>query len=219
MAAITIRRYRNSDHDAVRLLFSEGNMEHVTAAYVFALKVPRVYIPLLLLFGCMLMVTGSYLLSVVGLVALLAVLWWALKSKYHEYVVLCLRDDLQDIEQSYMMKTNSCFWVVEAEGRVVGTVGAQPSEHNSDEMELRRLRVVQDQRKKGIGKALCLKVIDFARERGYKAVSLETDAVQYAAQNLYEHLGFKKYMVQSWKSRIGKYTTLFIMSYRYNIRA
>ncbi|KAG8453249.1 hypothetical protein GDO86_000035 [Hymenochirus boettgeri] len=219
MATITIRRYRNSDHDAVCLLFSEGNMEHVTAAYFYILRVPRVYIPLLLLFGCMLMVTNSYLLSVLGLSALVAVGWWSLNSRYHQYVSSRLKGDLYDIDDSYMEKTNCCFWVAEIDGGVVGTVAVRPAEDSDDEMILKRLCVAKSQRKKGIGKALCMKVIDYARERGYKAVSLETDVIQYDAQTLYERMGFNKYTVQIRPNLFGKCTTFSSFWYRYEIKS
>lgn len=55
---------------------------------------------------------------------------------------------------------------------------------------LRRLAVVPLERNQGIGRRLVAFALDLARERGFKAVVLQTDEDMVAARRLYESLGF-----------------------------
>eukprot|EP00079_Xenopus_tropicalis_P010930 XP_002936328.2 PREDICTED: probable N-acetyltransferase camello [Xenopus tropicalis] len=217
MGSFSIRKYRKKDYAAVCHLFAEGTMEHFPAACLYVLKAPRVYVTLLLLFASMLLGTKSYILSFTCLAAILAGGWWVINSKYHNYVIEIQREDLQDIETTYMVRSNSCFWVAESDGKVVGMVAAQPSEESEDEMVLKRLCVGRDHRRKGIAKALCLKVIGFAKECGYKAVCLETDIIQYSAQKLYQRIGFQKYRLKVHQGLFGKCTTFSSLYYKYTV--
>src|ERR1700760_2632641 len=58
--------------------------------------------------------------------------------------------DIDDIEQAYMQQEGSHFWVAENHERlVVGMVGVQ--QHEPGVGEIRRLRVLKDHRRRGIG--------------------------------------------------------------------
>ncbi|KAM4807593.1 putative N-acetyltransferase camello [Rhinophrynus dorsalis] len=217
MANFSIRRYKSSDYEAVRLLFTQGMMEHIPASCFYLLKLPQVHVALFIPFIILFMISKSYTLCFGSLAVLLAAGWYAMNSEFHQYVDESLRDDLLDIEKSYMFGGNSCFWVAEFNGKVVGMVGVQPAQGSKDEMVLRRMSVAKDQRSHGIAKALCMKVIDFTRQSGCKRVTLETSMVQYAAQKLYERLGFQKTNVKIIPSFFGRFSNFSIFQYKYNI--
>ncbi|KAM4708938.1 putative N-acetyltransferase camello isoform 1-T3 [Discoglossus pictus] len=219
MTRFSIRKYKHSDHDPVRLLFAQGMYEHLPATSFYILKVPQVHITLLVVFIILLVISRSYLLSIISLAVLLAAGWHVLKSEFHQYVTQCYREDLLDIEKSYMECDRSCFWVAESNGKIVGMVGIQPVTDSNDEMVLRRMSVAKDHRGQGIAKALCLMVIDFAHQHKCKVVSLQTSMVQYDAQKLYERVGFKKIHVEILPTFFGRFTNYSILSYAYNINA
>jgi len=56
--------------------------------------------------------------------------------------------------------------------------------------ELKRLFVVPHLQRAGLGRALCARAIDAARERGFKRMILDTADVQFEALSLFEGLGF-----------------------------
>jgi ribosomal protein S18 acetylase RimI-like enzyme len=61
----------------------------------------------------------------------------------------------------------------------------------TDQAHLRMLGVSPAHRGKGIARALMVACIDLARARGRRVMTLETDAVMVAAQQLYVSLGFR----------------------------
>uniref|UniRef100_A0A803J260 N-acetyltransferase 8 gene 5 n=1 Tax=Xenopus tropicalis TaxID=8364 RepID=A0A803J260_XENTR len=217
MADVSIRKYRNSDYDVVHSMFVEGMMEHLPASYSYLLKLPQLHLTVSLLLLVIFLATGSYLLTLATLALLLAGGWYEMKFEFCQYVSQSQKGDLLDIQTTYMMRSNSCFWVAESEGKVVGMVAAQPSEESEDEMVLKRLCVGRDHRRKGIAKALCLKVIGFAKECGYKAVCLETDIIQYSAQKLYQRIGFQKYRLEVHQGLFGKCPTFLSLYYKYTV--
>ncbi|XP_018426272.1 PREDICTED: probable N-acetyltransferase camello [Nanorana parkeri] len=218
MAEFTIRVYKNRDYNAVRILFTEGMLEHIPATCAYMLKLSRAQFILFISFISLLLVSRSYLLSLFSLAVVFMAARRQLTKEYHQYVDRCQREDLLDIEESYMASNNSCFWVAESNGRVVGMVAVQSVPHSSEAMVLRRLSVAKDQRHKGIAKALCTKVIDFARQRGYKMLTLETSMIQLAAHKLYETLGFEKTDDKVIPSLLGRFANFSILTYEYKIK-
>lgn len=97
--------------------------------------------------------------------------------------------DIDDIESAYMNCPGCHFWVAEnAEGQVVGMIGVQ--QHESDIGEVRRLRVQQDQRRKGIGSALIETALRFCQEQQYLKVHLDTFMEREPAINLFRKFRF-----------------------------
>src|SRR5438046_10149995 len=82
--------------------------------------------------------------------------------------------DIDDIVFAYMNHPNSHFWVAETEGpncEIVGMIGVQ--QHDDGVGEIRRLRVREDFRRKGIGSALVAVAIRLWRDRGFLNIALE----------------------------------------------
>jgi putative acetyltransferase len=81
------------------------------------------------------------------------------------------------------------FWVMEAQGRIVGTVALQPSAEVGV-IELQKLYVARDMRRNGLGGFLCHLVEREARKRGARAIELWSDIKLLDAHRRYERLGY-----------------------------
>jgi putative acetyltransferase len=81
------------------------------------------------------------------------------------------------------------FWVIEAQGRIVGTVALQPSAETGV-IELQKLYVAREMRRNGLGGFLCHLVECEARQRGAHAIELWSDIKLLDAHRRYERLGY-----------------------------
>jgi ribosomal protein S18 acetylase RimI-like enzyme len=98
--------------------------------------------------------------------------------------------DIDRNEDAYMSAPDSHFWVAENEqGEVVGMIGVQRQEDS--EAAIRRLRVRQEQRRKGIGTKLLETALHFCQERNYLKVTLDTFMDYEPAVKLFEKFKFK----------------------------
>jgi ribosomal protein S18 acetylase RimI-like enzyme len=96
--------------------------------------------------------------------------------------------DIDDIESAYM-KPGNHFWVAEtADGKVVGMIGVQ--HHDEGVGEIRRLRVAQDLRRRGIGTKLMETAVKFCHDHQYLKVTLDTFVEREAAVKLFEKFRF-----------------------------
>ncbi|XP_038256779.1 putative N-acetyltransferase 8B [Dermochelys coriacea] len=219
MAPYRIRQYEDGDYEAVRTIFARGITEHAPAAYVHMLTHPQAQLLFLALFLAVLAASGSLLVSLVAVLLALTGGWFCIRALWTGYVQQSLRSDLLDIRRSYLEAANSCLWVAEAEGAVVGMVGAilpqDPSEREHA-LELKRMSVGREHRGQGIARALCRTVIRFAQDRGYSAVVLSTSMVQDSAQRLYESMGFRRVSERS-PSRLTSFLRFSVIYYRYEI--
>ncbi|XP_038135405.1 probable N-acetyltransferase camello [Cyprinodon tularosa] len=192
MANIEIRKYRNEDCETVKELFISGMNEHLPSSFMHVLKQPVTHMLLMCTF-CSLMATAkSVLLPVLAVTLLLAGARQMIVHMFNIYIEASLKNDLNSIDETYLKQRNSCFWVAESDGQVVGTVACVPAENAPEFLELKRMSVRRSHRGKGIAKALCRTVADFTRDRGYPSVILYTSMVATDAQRLYEHMGYKK---------------------------
>jgi ribosomal protein S18 acetylase RimI-like enzyme len=103
--------------------------------------------------------------------------------------------DMDDVEAAYMCNAGSHFWVAEmtettgTPREVVGMIGVQQHEDNVG--EIRRLRVRQDLRRRGIGSALIETALKFCRDRGYLKIALDTFVDREPAIKLFEKFHFR----------------------------
>jgi ribosomal protein S18 acetylase RimI-like enzyme len=98
--------------------------------------------------------------------------------------------DIEDVPTAYLNKPNNHFWVaVNPKGEVVGTIGVQ--QHRAAEGEIRRLRVRQDHRRRGIGAKLLETAIRFCQEHGCLKVTLDTFMEREPALKLFGKFKFK----------------------------
>ena len=80
------------------------------------------------------------------------------------------------------------FWVLEDDGRVVGTVAVVPL--SADEVEIKRVYLGAALRGQGWGQTLMEHAIAWARARGHRRVRLWSDVKFTRAHRMYERLGF-----------------------------
>lgn len=96
-------------------------------------------------------------------------------------------EDYDDIEGVYL-NAGGAFWVLEHVGEVVGFGGVLRVDDTT--ARLRRFRVIEPWRRRGLATLLLLEAERFCRERGYTTVTLGTTDVQQAAQALYRKHGY-----------------------------
>lgn len=206
MAPYHIRKYQESDNESVLALFSSGLADHIPATFRHMLMLPRILLFLLGVPLTVLLVTGSWLLTIVSSFTLLVFLRLLAYFPWKIHEAMCLRTDLADITKSYMSVCGSCYWVAESEGQVVGTVSALPvadPPSGKKQLQLLHLSVAMEHRGKGIAKALVRTLIQFARIQGYNEVFIETTMMHYSALALYQGMGFRK-TSQSYYSMIWR---------------
>ena len=98
-------------------------------------------------------------------------------------------EDLTRLEEVYLGE-GANFWVVEAPDGLVAM--AAISRVDATTGRLRRMRVTEAWRRKGVAKALLGEAVDFCRSKGYERLILDTTEHQTAAQRMYENAGFAK---------------------------
>ncbi|KAE8290371.1 putative N-acetyltransferase camello [Larimichthys crocea] len=192
MDNIQIRKYREEDAAAVKEMFTMGMSEHVPASFMHLLKQPPAQMLLMCLFCALITSSKSFLLPVLAVTLLLAAARQFVVYMFNRYIDTSLKKDLNQIGETYLKGKDSCFWVAECDGCVVGSVACLPAERAPECLELKRMSVRRSHRGMGIAKALCRTVASFTRDRGYAAVVLYTSVVQTDAQKLYEHMGYQK---------------------------
>lgn len=118
----------------------------------------------------------------------------ACKSLYHDALLggkLAANDtglDIDDIEGVYMEHSGNHVWVAESDGRVVGMVAVQ--HHDEGVGEIRRLRVAQAYRRRGIGSALLERALSFCQDNEYSKITLDTFVDREPAIRLFEKFRF-----------------------------
>ncbi|KAF6724381.1 N-acetyltransferase 8 [Oryzias melastigma] len=192
MSGVQIRKFQEEDAESVKEVFTLGMSEHIPSSFMHVLKQSLTQMVLMCTFCALVTSSQSFLLPILAVTLLLAGARLGIIYMFNRYIEVTLSGDLRDVTNSYLRSQDSCFWVAESEGRVVGTVACLPAENAPGCLELKRITVRRSHRGRGIAKALCRTVADFTRDRGYAAVVLYTSMVQTDAQKLYEHMGYKK---------------------------
>nr|XP_056711887.1 N-acetyltransferase 8-like [Euleptes europaea] len=219
MGEYHIRTFEDRDYEAVRTILSHGIHEHVPAGCWHILRCPQNHLLLLAIFLMAYMILASLLFSCGVAAAFVVMGWMYMKGLCAAYVQAALTRDMLDIRKTYLEPKDCCFWVATSGEEVVGMVAAIHPEDPSQRgkaLELKRMSVAKQHRGRGLSKALTRTVICFAQERGYQEVVLGTSMVQYAAQRVYEGIGFHKVKVE-YPSLLAKLLQVYFYYYRYEI--
>ncbi|XP_017546011.1 N-acetyltransferase family 8 member 3 isoform X1 [Pygocentrus nattereri] len=209
-----IREYCDSDYSAVREVYSTGFREHVGAIYVHILRQHWVQAVLLGLYLLFILFSASFLASLLYLGGVLLAGRLAVQYFFEQGLQLGLREDLQDIQASYMQPGQvSCFWVAESKGSVVGTVALLPCVEEPGAWELKRISVRKEFRGKGLAKALCWTALRFAASHKVRRVVLFTSLVQSVAHKLYHKMGFHKEEEFVWPSLPARLVNFLVFKY------
>ncbi|XP_004539972.2 N-acetyltransferase 8F1 [Maylandia zebra] len=218
MDNIQIRKFNDEDTDVVKELFTLGMSEHVPSSFVHVLKQPLTQMVLMCMFCALLTSSKSFLLPVLAVTFCLAGARQMVVYMFNKYIESTLRKDLNNISETYLKGKDSCFWVADSDGRVVGSVACLPAEDAPGCLKLKRMSVRRSHRGMGIAKALCRTVAEFTRDRGYGAVILQTSVVQTDAQKLYEHMGYKKIREFVVPEFLGKILNFTLLEYRLDLQ-
>lgn len=188
---IVVRNFEPSDKLEVQRIFSEGMMEMVSDT---AFRGLRHHPESLLLYAAFTVV--CFVITkcwwVIGLLpaSVLCARYFCSRRVIHGYLDCALQRDMGDVEGFYMNSPDSCLWVALLDGKVVGIVAAVGHQTQRGTVELQRMSVDQNCRRRGVGMVLGRKVLEYAITRGYSTVVLGTTAYSSAAHKLYQSLGF-----------------------------
>jgi len=101
-------------------------------------------------------------------------------------------DPTTDHLYELFQKEGAIYYVAENEQGLAGGAGIYPSNGlPADTCELVKMYLIPSVRGKGLGKLLIEKVLDFAKDSGYKKVYIETMPELRKAMSVYEKFGFK----------------------------
>ena len=98
--------------------------------------------------------------------------------------------DIDHLVAGYFECKDSGFWVAEIEAVIVGMIGVQRV--SDDSAEIRRLRVRDGFRRKGIGSSLMEQAITFCKEKQFLKVVLDVRIERGAALSMFDTFGFSQ---------------------------
>lgn len=103
-----------------------------------------------------------------------------------------LDSDLIGIEGHYNKSDGGCFWVAEEtiDKQIISTTGIRNLKKYASTCELKRMYVVKEYRRLGIGQKLLDTAVDFAKRIGYSRILLDSSKYLEAARALYLKNGF-----------------------------
>ncbi len=112
---------------------------------------------------------------------------------FAEYPGCWLDVDREEPELRTPARCFDGFWVVEAEGSVVGCVACRRAEAEKGGafVELKKMYLARDLRGRGWGRRLVERVESWARSQGLARVELWTDTRFEGAHAVYSHLGYR----------------------------
>ena len=119
------------------------------------------------------------------------------KTPEYFYAVLEEEGELRDVDHFQEVYTNhgGIFLVVLDDDKVVGTGAIKRMDEST--AELKRLWLLEEYHGQGIGYRVTNLLLEFARERGYSRIRLQTGENQLRAIAFYKKLGF--YEIESYR--------------------
>ncbi|AFY87465.1 MAG: hypothetical protein CLLPBCKN_004446 [Chroococcidiopsis cubana SAG 39.79] len=98
--------------------------------------------------------------------------------------------DVLEVE-NYYLATGGEFWVVESQGQVVGTAGYYPFHRGETAVEIRKMYLLSQARKLGLGRFLLQELEKAIAAKGFQQIWIETASVLVEAIKLYESSGYQ----------------------------
>jgi len=186
---LNMRPFQAPDKEEIQKVYLEAHNSFIFPAFLAGLKKPYIVIPALLITQLLVMAMQSFWMGIKVLAILALSVYFSYRIKFMDHVNHSLTTDLDDIEKFYQSDNDeSSFWVVEVGGRLVGFVGVK--QRDTTTIELQRLTVAPQYRRRGIGEKMCRHVISFYKRKKFKKLVLECTEVHLAGKNLYMKLGF-----------------------------
>lgn len=101
----------------------------------------------------------------------------------------CTDQDAVEVEK-YYWATGGEFWVVESQGRIVGTGGYYPIARGKKAAEIRKMYLLPEARGQQLGRFLLSQLETTAVQNGYTEIWIKTASVLKQAVSLYEQNGY-----------------------------
>ncbi|NJR41065.1 MAG: GNAT family N-acetyltransferase [Leptolyngbyaceae cyanobacterium CSU_1_4] len=98
--------------------------------------------------------------------------------------------DVLTVEDSYWAKGGE-FWVIETQGRLVGTAGYYPVARGENAVEIRKMYLRSDVRGQGLGRYLLQALEAAIATQGYTQIWIQTASILKEAVQLYERNGYQ----------------------------
>lgn len=113
-----------------------------------------------------------------------------------------LDSDFENIKGTYI-KNDGDFFVASLENTIIGMGALRKVDFST--AEIKRMRVNIKHQRKGLGSIILKKLIERAKELGYKKLTLDTSEKQNVAKHLYEKYGFR----ECDRKKFGDHETIF----------
>lgn len=98
--------------------------------------------------------------------------------------------DVLEVEASYIAVGGE-FWVVEQQGKIVGTAAYYPVQRGEMAVEIRKMYLLPTARRKGLGRYLLQELEKAIAFRNFQTIWIETASVLKEAVKLYESSGYQ----------------------------
>lgn len=112
----------------------------------------------------------------------------AMKQAFEDFIAASLKEEIDRIDSYYGRKRGG-FWVAVEGEKIVGMFGLEPS--STEAMELRRMYVDPDARRRGIARRMLGFAEDECRRRNLFRMDLSTSELQGDALSLYRNAGYQ----------------------------
>lgn len=184
-----IRPFRPQDSTRVKDIYVKAHNSFIFPAFLAGLQKPYIVVPSLFALHCVATVMDSLWMATALLVLLAVGVYVSYRVKFMDHLNHSLTTDIKNINKFYHSGLDeSSFWVAEIDGNVVGFVGFRQIDGAT--VELQRLTVATEHRRRGIGESLCRQAIAYYKRKKFQKIVLECTEVHLAGKSLYAKLGF-----------------------------
>jgi putative acetyltransferase len=113
---------------------------------------------------------------------------WVENSLGFDMIYQGVEDELNTLPGAYSAP-EGCLLLAQVNGQAAGCVALRPREPGV--CELKRMYVRPEYQGRGLGRALCGRIIQEGKDKGYALMRLDTEKTLSAAQHIYRSCGFQ----------------------------